>query len=297
VTRGGQGGGLAVALSKRLRDGVELQSQGGSPHSQPLVTPPPTPTMSELSGLLAPPNLGSVITAADIDKKGTGSYAADYVNWARTAQLLREHAPGWQFHLRSATSDGQHVWKAPNGTGYVVGYFVGPDGFTTPDFPQAVMDNRNAAIKFEAIGARDLTDTHRRCLCTAAAAQFGLAWQLWAKEPVENPHRESDPAPVKAPAKQQQDARITLATANKRCREAGLTEAGIAAMAIELSKGASAAIGGLPADVQRKLATAGVSDASVAKWNAAGAAAAAKDAAESDDDPDLPATWDAPAAA
>jgi hypothetical protein len=155
----------------------------------------------------------------------------------------------------------------------------------------------------EKIDARDLTDTHRRCLCTAAAASFGLAWQLWAKEPVENPHR--DESPTKALTKQQQqkaerandDARITQATAHKRCQEAGLTTAGIAAMAQELSKGASAAIAGLPADTQRKLATAGVSDASVKKWNAAGAAAAANNAAEADDDPDLPATWDVPTAA
>jgi len=52
------------------------------------------------------------------------------------------------------------------------------------------MDNRNNAIAFEKVTARDLTDAHRRCLCTAAAAQFGLEWQLWAKEPLENPHRE-----------------------------------------------------------------------------------------------------------
>jgi hypothetical protein len=255
--------------------------------------------MSELSGPLAPPNLGAVITSADIDKKGTGSYAADYVNWARTAQLLRENAPGWQFHLRP-TAEGQHVWEAPNGTGYVVGYFVGPGG-TTPDFPQAVMDNRNAAMPLAKIDARDLTDTHRRCLCTAAAAQFGLAWQLWAKEPIENPHRDEPkqaprPAAV-APTKAQQqkattDARITLASAKKECREAGLTVAGVAAMATELSQGATTEIEGLPFEVQRKLGTAGVSAASVAKWNAAGATAAANDAAETDDDPDLPATWD-----
>jgi hypothetical protein len=271
--------------------------------------------MSELSGPLAPPNLGSVISAADIDKKGTGSYAADYVNWARTAQLLRENAPGWQFHLRP-TAEGQHVWEAPNGTGYVVGYFVGPGG-TTPDFPQAVMDNRNAAVPLAKSDARDLTDTHRRCLCTAAAAQFGLAWQLWAKEPVENPHRDEPtqapkpaaaaaPRPAAAaPTKAQQqkaekaanDARITLASAKKECREAGLTVAGVAAMATELSQGATAEIEGLPFDIQRKLGTAGVSAASVAKWNAAGAAAAANVAAEADDDPDLPATWDVPSAA
>lgn len=251
--------------------------------------------MTELSGPLAPPNLGAVITSADIDKKGTGSYAADYVNWARTAQLLRENAPGWQFHLRP-TIDGQHVWRAPNGTGYVVGYFEGPGGASTPDFPQAVMDNRNAAITLEKIDARDLTDTHRRCLCTAAAASFGLAWQLWAKEPVENPHR--DDAPAKSPAKQQQversneNARTTQATALKRCQEAGLTPAGLVAMAKELSNGTTAAIGGLSPEIQRKLATAGVSDASVKKWNFAGAtAAAASDAAGADDSSDLPATW------
>jgi hypothetical protein len=132
---------------------------------------------------------------------------------------------------------------------------------------------------------------------------------------VENPHRESDPLPAKTAARSAapktsapaakptpaqnaaNDARTTLATAVKRCQEAGLTPLGMNAMAHELSKGATAAIAGLPADIQRKLATAGVSDASVAKWNAAGAAAAANDAAESDDDPDLPRTWDAPAAA
>jgi hypothetical protein len=58
------------------------------------------------------------------------------------------------------------------------------------------MDNRNNAIAFEKVTARDLTDAHRRCLCTAAAAQFGLAWQLWAREPVENPHREEQTKPA-----------------------------------------------------------------------------------------------------
>lgn len=149
------------------------------------------------------PNLGDAITKADIDTKGAGSYAADYIAWARVAHILQTKAPGWQFHLRPA-DDNCHVWKAPNGTAYVVGYFTGPDGEITPDFPQAVMDNRNAAIPFDKVSARDLTDTHRRCLCTAAAFTLGLAWQLWAKEPVEDPHR--DDAPVKqssapAPAK------------------------------------------------------------------------------------------------
>ena len=146
------------------------------------------------------PNLGNVITTDDVSQKGTGSYKADYVNWCRTMHLLHDHAPGWQFHLAHYV-DSSHVWKAPNGTAYVVGYFSGPSGERTPDFPQAIMDNRNNAIAFDKVSARDLTDSHRRCLCTAAAAQFGLAWQLWAREEVENPHRESAPAASKPAAK------------------------------------------------------------------------------------------------
>ena len=66
-------------------------------------------------------------------------------------------------------------------------------------------------------------------------------------------------------------------------------------MCHELSKGTTAAIPGLDAGIQRKLATTGVSDASVAKWNAAGAAASAvsNDAAEVDP----PARWGVPVAA
>ena len=144
------------------------------------------------------PNLGNVITTDDVSQKGTGSYKADYVNWCRTMHLLHEHAPGWQFCL-THYADASHAWKAPNGTAYVVGYFIGPNGERTPDFPQAIMDNRNNAIAYEKVSARDLTDSHRRCLCTAAAAQFGLAWQLWAREEVENPHR-GESTPTAKPA-------------------------------------------------------------------------------------------------
>ena len=156
-------------------------------------------TSSEPTSPLQPfPNLGNVITTDDVSQKGTGSYKADYVNWCRTMHLLHDHAPGWQFCLAYYV-DNSHVWKAPNGTAYVIGYFTGPNGERTPDFPQAIMDNRNNAIAYEKVSARDLTDSHRRCLCTAAAAQFGLAWQLWAREEVENPHR-GESAQVTKPA-------------------------------------------------------------------------------------------------
>ena len=152
--------------------------------TNPSEQPSPSP--------LSIPNLGDVIKTDDVSRKGAGKYTADYVNWCRVAHLMHENAPGWQFNVQPSPS-GSHVWEAPNGTAYVVGYFTGPNGERTPDFPQSVMDNRNAPIAFAKVSARDFTDTHRRCLCTAAAATFGLAWQLWAREEIENPHRDSQP--------------------------------------------------------------------------------------------------------
>lgn len=153
------------------------------------------------------PNLGDVITQADVSTKGTGSYAADYVNWCRVSHLLHDHAPGWQFALKNHPDTG-HVWKAPDGTAYVVGCFEHIGGSDTPYFPQAIMDNRNNAIAFEKVTARDLTDAHRRCLCSAAAAQFGLAWQLWAREPLENPHREADKTSIKQEAPKPEPSQV-----------------------------------------------------------------------------------------
>jgi hypothetical protein len=139
------------------------------------------------------PNLAGVITKADVDTKGTGSYAASYVNWAKVAHLLHEHAPGWDFRLRP-TLDSEHLGnllhRAPDGTAFVVGYFDGPDGETLADFPFPCMDNRNNPIQMEKVSARILTDTHRRAMCACAAFSFGLAYELWAKDPVEDPHRE-----------------------------------------------------------------------------------------------------------
>ena len=173
------------------------------------------------------PSLEGIIRPDDLDTKGTGKFAASYVNWAKVSQLLREHARGWQFELRStADPDGgeTHVFRAPDNSGYLVGFFRAPTGSgfcDTPDFPQAIMDARpvlnpdgtpkmnkwgspmmdaNASIPWAEITARDVTDTHRRCMCTAAAAHFGLAYEIWAKEEIENPMRESV-APPKPSAK------------------------------------------------------------------------------------------------
>lgn len=147
------------------------------------------------------PDLSGVIKPQDVSEKGTGNYKAEYVNWARVAHILHQHAPGWQFHL-VPDANGGFVHKAPNGTGFVMGHFVSPEGHPTADFYQSVMDNRNAPVPYEKISARDFTDTHRRALAAAAAFTFGLAWELWAKEKIEDPHQREavQPAPAQ-PAK------------------------------------------------------------------------------------------------
>jgi hypothetical protein len=150
--------------------------------------------------IISPPNLAGIIRKDDVYTKGTGSYAASYVPWARIAQLLHEHAPGWDFALKLAEGGGP-VHKAPDGTGYVLGYFAGPDGFITSDFPFPCMDHRNNPITFDKISARVLTDTHRRALCAAAAFHFSLGYELWAKQELEDAKAEPAPAATSKPQK------------------------------------------------------------------------------------------------
>lgn len=128
----------------------------------------------------------------------------------------------------------------------------------------------------------------------------------------QSPVRQSPPAGQPAPASQPpatqataqphpagqplSGAADTTAAAVRACQDAGLTGLGIAAMCHELSAGECGAVAGLPLKTQEKLIKNGVSGASAAKWNAAGAQAAdAASAAEAEDDP--PMTWSAPVAA
>jgi len=57
------------------------------------------------------PNLAGIIRKEDVYKKGTGNFSASYVPWARIAQLLHEHASGWDFHLKP-TADGGLIHQA-----------------------------------------------------------------------------------------------------------------------------------------------------------------------------------------
>jgi hypothetical protein len=152
---------------------------------------------SEYHGL---PDLSGIIQKSDVFKKGSGSYSADYVSWARIAHYLHVNANGWQFHLRPTPDGAGTVWTAPDGTGYVIGYFGFDDGFTTADFPFPCMDNRNNPIPIEKVSCRVLTDTHRRALCACAAFTFGLGFELWAKAEVADA-QETQPAPPAPAAK------------------------------------------------------------------------------------------------
>ncbi len=138
------------------------------------------------------PNLAGVATADLVEKIGTGKFSASYINWSRTVNLLREHAPGWMPEL-VPTADGALLHRAPVGAYLLIRFRCGDT--VTPPVPQAVMDVRNAAIHFDKVTARDVTDTHRRGVCMAAAFTFGLAYELWAKLPLESGyHQEPEPA-------------------------------------------------------------------------------------------------------
>ena len=138
------------------------------------------------------PNLAGVATADLVEKIGTGKFSASYINWSRTVNLLREHAPGWMPEL-VPPADGALLHRAPGGAYLLIRFRCGDT--VTPPVPQAVMDVRNAAIHFDKVTARDVTDTHRRGVCMAAAFTFGLAYELWAKLPLESGyHQEPEPA-------------------------------------------------------------------------------------------------------
>jgi hypothetical protein len=142
------------------------------------------------------PNLAGVATKDLVEKIGSGKFSAAYINWSRTLNLLRTHAPGWTANCITA-EDGSLLHKAPVGA-YLLIQFVHVDGSETPAVPQAVMDHRNNAIPYEKITARDITDTQHRGTCMAAAFIFGLAFELWAKMPLESGYQ-SDEAPSEAP--------------------------------------------------------------------------------------------------
>ena len=145
------------------------------------------------------PNLDGVIQDSDIEYKGK----VPYVRWMIIQAYLAQHAPGWHFALRMTcdpdTQAETPLYRSGDGTAYILGYFRAPKGSgfdDTPEVHYAVQDFKNNPIQCSKVSARDLTDADRRCRALAAATFFRLGWQLWTKDPFENPYREEEPAPA-----------------------------------------------------------------------------------------------------
>ena len=132
------------------------------------------------------PNLGGILTTGDLYKKGKFDYSA----WAKTAQRIRENAPNWYFALEP-NKDGDFVWKQPDNTGLLMGYFQNVvTGIKLPLFPYAITNNINKPIDYEKISANDVQNSHRRCLCACGCYSFGDAFELWAGLEIEDAKKE-----------------------------------------------------------------------------------------------------------
>lgn len=191
------------------------------------------------------PNLAGVVTNDLVEKIGGGNFAASYINWSRTLQLLRQNAPGWTVETKEA-ADGGILFQAPVG-GYLQLRVRHEDGTVGAWVPQAIMDNRNKAITYDKISARDITDTQRRGACLCLAYSFGLGAELWAKMKLEagwgveeegeapKPAPTTTAAPVVAAAAKASEE-VTEATFREAALEKGLTTHAIDGLA-EVLKG------------------------------------------------------------
>jgi hypothetical protein len=166
------------------------------------------------------PILDDVVKGDDVATKGSGKFAASYVNWSKIATYLRQHAPGWQ-PFAEPNKDGGLEHSAPDGSFYLLIGFTHREHGRTELVPHAVMDHTMKAKKNP--DARDISDAFVRGMCKAAALLFGLGWRLWSKDdPFE---REDEPAPVKVQAKQAAPAKRTFASPDEaanaltRCTE------------------------------------------------------------------------------
>ena len=129
------------------------------------------------------PDLSGLITKEDVNHINMGNRQINYVSWAKTSQLLKEHATGWEFHLRQSNND-NWLFYAPDGSAFFMCYFTSPEGKSTAEFPFPIMDHRNNPVPVEQIHARVFTDNHRRSLCACACFTFGFAHEMWSQEEV-----------------------------------------------------------------------------------------------------------------
>ena len=131
------------------------------------------------------PDLSGLITKEDVNHINMGNRQISYTSWAKVSQLLKEHAPGWEFKLRQSNND-NWLFYAPDGSAFFMCYFTSPEGDSTADFPFPIMDHRNNPVPVEKIHARIFTDNHRRALCACACFTFALAHEMWSQEEVQD---------------------------------------------------------------------------------------------------------------
>ena len=127
------------------------------------------------------PNLSGFADPQNVSKKGTGSFSASYINWARSLHDIRENANGWMPEMVE-NIHGEEVHPAPDGSAYLVIRFRHVDGTKTTGIPHAIMDHKMKPVKGNLVGARDVADSFVRGACKAAAALFGYGWQMWSKD-------------------------------------------------------------------------------------------------------------------
>lgn len=165
-------------------------------------------TVMKAEPVVEVPNLWGVIKPEDVSHKYGG---VDYMPWILVKKYVKEFAPGWEFRLLPLQDEDQpnFLHKAPNGTAYVLAqWFHKPTGFKLPEFIHSVMDHKNKPVPYENVDARLLTDTHRRAMASSAADAFGLAGELWARMPIEDPYRDlEDAKPKSNPFKGQKPAK------------------------------------------------------------------------------------------
>ena len=136
---------------------------------------------------------------------------AKYLNHATVSRLLKLHAPGWEFELKpyvDANGIESDVWPAPNGSGYLKGFFRAPVGSGFKDttcYPYAITNNRNKPLAANLLSCTDICNSERRALAACAARFFSLAWDAWATDHTQDEHaapdnfvqQEQAPEPVK----------------------------------------------------------------------------------------------------
>ena len=170
------------------------------------------------------PNLSGFADPQNVSKKGTGSFSASYINWARSLHDIRENANGWMPEMVE-NIHGEEVHPAPDGSAYLVIRFRHVDGTKTTGIPHAIMDHKMKPVKGNLVGARDVADSFVRGACKAAAALFGYGWQMWSKDDPMERTAEEDNAIAEERAEIKKGAiRQTIGQSEEEIKYVGITD-------------------------------------------------------------------------